>query len=275
MKNNSVFENYKQLVKEAIEDLKTKGRRHKQIPNILTLMRLTAPCFIIPATIIGNVPLVIGLTAFFGLTDFADGKIASKWELKSELGAALDAVTDKVFASTLLLAASVSNPMLLCNLALEGVIASINVSKKLDGIEVESSYIGKFKTWFLFALAGAGIVSPHWNMQLILNLLMISTTVMQSLTIYSYLKPNSKNKEQVVEKEKQSNEMPNEMESNEPKHQKYEKEKILETDNSPKQQLEEREDLKALRNIRNLLTQLSTKPEKNEVKKTKIYKKEK
>jgi len=175
------------------EDLKTKGRRHKQVPNILTLMRLTAPCFIIPAAIVGSVPLVLGLTAFFGLTDLADGFIARKWKLTSELGVALDAATDKVFASTLMLAASIGNPMLLCNLGLEFAIAGINISKKLNGAEVESSYIGKAKTWFLFALSGAGIVSSNWNMQIILNPLMISTAIMQTLTIASYLASETTN----------------------------------------------------------------------------------
>ena len=257
MKDNNVLTTYKELVKDAINDLKTKGKRHKQIPNILTLMRLTAPCFIIPATIIGNVPAVVGLTALFGLTDLADGVIARHWKLTSELGKALDAVTDKVFASTLLLAASFSNPMLLCNLCLETAIAGINVSKKLNGEEVASTYIGKTKTWFLFALAGAGIVSQHWNLQSILSPLMISTTIMQTLTLASYLVPtsNNTNTNATNNDETKTNLIEETVETKEQK----EKEKILEKDEQPiTKQNDKKAELKQLRTIRKELSTFVT-----------------
>ncbi len=231
MKDNNVLTTYKELAQKAIKELKTKGKRYKQIPNILTLMRLTSPCFIIPAAIIGSVPTVIGMTVFFGLTDLADGFIARKWELTSKLGEALDAVTDKVFASTLLLAASISNPMLLCNLGLELAIAGINVSKELNGIATQSSYIGKAKTWFLFALAGAGIVSSNWNLQTILNPLMISTTIMQTLTLASYLTPVSNNSNNNITNGEETIVIINENKP-EPEEEK-EKEKVLKKDEQP------------------------------------------
>ena len=52
MKVKKTWNDYKIKFKEAFTDLKTKGRRHKQIPNILTTSRLlAAPVFIIPAAI--------------------------------------------------------------------------------------------------------------------------------------------------------------------------------------------------------------------------------
>ncbi len=190
---NSVFNEYKKQIKEAINDLKTKGRRHRQIPNILTVLRLTAPFFIIPAAFSGNIPLAIGLTAGFGLTDLADGFIARHWELTSELGKNLDAVCDKVFAGTLLIAASFANPILLCNLALEGAIAGINIYKTIKGEEVHSTFIGKAKTWALFTLAGLGLITPILNMTTPLNALVGVTSAMQALTIASYLFKNDDN----------------------------------------------------------------------------------
>lgn len=187
-----ILKKYKKQIREAITDLKTKGRRHRQIPNILTLMRLLSPCFILPTAISGNVPLMIGMTALFSLTDMADGFIARNWELTSELGKDLDAVTDKVFASTLLLAASFSNPILLCNLGLEGIIAGINIHQKVKGNTPSSSFTGKIKTFSLFALVAAAIASPYLNPHLI-NTLTISTTAMQGLTLGSYIKKYHKN----------------------------------------------------------------------------------
>lgn len=187
---NSIFKHYKELFKEALNDLKTKGKRHKQIPNILTVLRLTAPFFIIPAAFSGNVALAALLTAGFGLTDFVDGFIARKWNLTSELGKDLDAVCDKVFAGTLLIAASFTNPILLCNLALEGAIAGVNIYKTLKGEEVHSTFVGKAKTWALFSLAGLGLISPLLNLSTPLSIMSGLTSAMQGLTIVSYLIKN-------------------------------------------------------------------------------------
>lgn len=185
-------EKYKKLINEAIEDLKTPGKRHKQIPNVLTTLRLLAPVAIIPAAASGNLPLTISLVAGFSLTDFVDGFIARNWNLTSELGKDLDAVTDKVFAATLLISASLSNPILLANLGLEGVIAGINVNQKLKGMDTSSSYVGKIKTWLLFTLAGLGIVTSQLTIPGLIPTLAIGTAAMQGLTIASYLSKYNK-----------------------------------------------------------------------------------
>ncbi len=183
----SVLKNYKKLFKEAFVDLKTKGRRHKQIPNILTATRLVAaPFFIIPAAILGNVPLILIFTVLFSLTDAVDGFIARKWNLVSELGKDLDAICDKVFAGTLLLAMSLFNPVLLCNLFFEGIIAIINAKEKVEGHKPRSLYIGKIKTCVLYPLLGAGLINQFVNISEIFNILLVATTAMQLATIASY-----------------------------------------------------------------------------------------
>lgn len=180
------FSGYKEQINEALTDLKTKGRRYRQIPNILTLLRLTAPLVILPAALIGNVPFIVGSTVFFGLTDLADGQIARRCKLTSKLGADLDALADKLFAGTLLLAASVANPALLINVGLEMGIAGINIHQKAKGLEPSSTLMGKIKTFALFPLAGAGILSAVLH-PAILPTLAITTTALQGLTIASYL----------------------------------------------------------------------------------------
>lgn len=249
-KDKSIFSSYDEQIKNAINDLKTKGKRHRQIPNILTLMRLTAPCFIIPAAAIGNIPLVLGLTAFFSLTDALDGFIARTWKLSSELGAALDAATDKVFASTLLLAGSFNNPLLLCNLGLEAAIAGINVYKKKNDLPMASTKIGKLKTWFLFPLIGLGIVSPYFDINNIFNILMVATTIMQVATVGSYVRPILKNKKEI----KQNEQVEYTITNNNIEQQKLEKEKVIDMNNStPKIKTEENESVRQLNNLKELL----------------------
>lgn len=178
---------YKKDIEEALKDLKTPGRRHRQIPNILTASRLLAPLAILPAAFLGNVPLTAGLALGFGLTDCIDGAIARKFKLQSELGADLDAVTDKVFVGTLLIASAFFNPILLCNLGLEGVIAGINIKQKLSGKETGSTLIGKYKTWAVFGLAALGLIAPQTGITGLVSTLALGTAAMQGLTIGSYL----------------------------------------------------------------------------------------
>lgn len=243
---------YKELIDSAIDDLKTKGKRHKQIPNILTLMRLTAPLFIIPAAVIGNVPIIIGLIIFFSTTDFVDGLIARKFNLTSELGGLLDAATDKVFASTLLLATSFSNPILFLNLGLEGFIAGINVCKKKKGENIKSSLVGKVKTWFLFSLVGVGFIYPYFEIDKLFNSLMCLTSVMQIFTVFSYvdLKRNVNNNLKNNNKEIKSMVIPNNCDILE----KLQNEKVLEIDSSTsKIYSEEKSNLEQLKIMREFL----------------------
>lgn len=182
-----IIDKYKKDINEAIEDLKTPGKRHKQIPNILTASRLLSPLAILPAAFSGNVGLTAGLAVGFGLTDLADGAIARKFELVSELGKDLDAVTDKVYVGTLLIASAFFNPILLCNLGLEGAIAGINIKQKLSGKETGSTMIGKYKTWAVFGLAALGLIAPQLGLSWLVNVLALGTAAMQGLTIGSYL----------------------------------------------------------------------------------------
>ena len=66
------LEKYKKLFSLMIDDLKTKGKRHKQIPNILTSLRLFAPIVVIPAFLTGNIPFALISVAAFSLTDAID-----------------------------------------------------------------------------------------------------------------------------------------------------------------------------------------------------------
>ena len=114
--------NYKKQIKEALIDLKTPGKRYKQIPNLLTASRLFSPLLIIPAAILGNTTFAAWAAAAFGFTDLIDGALARGMNVKSELGADLDAFSDKMFAGSLLIGGAIFNPILSINIILEMAI---------------------------------------------------------------------------------------------------------------------------------------------------------
>lgn len=199
---------YKEEIEEALTDLKTPGQRHKQIPNILTFCRLLSPAAIIPTALSGNSKAAAGLAALFGLTDLADGFIARNWHLSSQLGADLDALTDKVFVATLLLTGSINNPYLLVNTGLEGIIAGINLKEKVSNNSPSSTIMGKIKTGAIFALGGVGVIS---NNQEIVLPIAIATTVLQSMTIASYIKKYDTKKQPSKEELPTENNLINEL----------------------------------------------------------------
>ena len=188
MSIKNVLISYKKLIKEAINDLKTKGKRHKQIPNLLTSTRLiAAPFFIIPAAMQENILLLAIFVTVFSLTDFVDGYIARKYDLVSELGKDLDAICDKVFALSLLIAASIFNPILLCNLIAELIIAGINIREKIHNREPHSLLVGKIKTWALYPLLGLSFINEIVNIKDVFDIFLAAATSMQMLTIASYI----------------------------------------------------------------------------------------
>lgn len=194
MPSDELVEKYKEQIKEAIEDLKTPGRRHKQIPNILTLSRMFSPFIIIPNALLGNSEEAMKLAAFFGLTDLVDGYIARKFNLSSPLGADLDALTDKLFAGTLLLTGAVSNPYLLANTGLEMVIAGVNLKQKFSGNKSGSTIMGKVKTGAVFTLGGLSVAATSvQELDKVIFPLAISTAILQTMTLVSYLKKYNDN----------------------------------------------------------------------------------
>ena len=194
MPSDEIVEKYKEQIKEAIEDLKTPGRRHKQIPNILTLSRMLSPLVIIPNAVLGNSQEAMKLAAFFGLTDLVDGYIARKFNLSSPLGADLDALTDKLFAGTLLLTGAVSNPYLLANTGLEMAIAGVNLKQKFSENKSGSTIIGKVKTGAVFTLGGLSVAATSvQELDKVIFPLAISTAILQTMTLVSYLKKHNDN----------------------------------------------------------------------------------
>lgn len=189
MELKKIKDKYKEQIHEAISDLKTKGKRKQQIPNLITASRLLAPLVIIPPALMGNLPLAGILTCCFAATDGVDGFLARKWHATSDLGRDLDAITDKVFAGTLLITLSFSNPALLVTLGFEGAIGAINAYSKSKGNEPRTAIIGKAKTASLSALIVASFANSFVNFPSnVIPFLFGSTTALQAITTATYAK---------------------------------------------------------------------------------------
>lgn len=188
------IEKYKNEVKRCLNDLKHKDTIKKQVPNMLTASRMIAPIFIVPTVLSGNL-LGAGILAIaFALTDAFDGYFARKYDAVTEFGRELDPVSDKIFATGLIIPLVILQPVLLINLALEAVIALINVNSKAKGNNPKTVLLGKLKTASLSLLlitlyvSLSKVVSPT-----IVKTLLLSTTLLQVFASIKYF---------VIDKEK-------------------------------------------------------------------------
>ena len=121
------------------------------IPNLLSISRLF---MVVPLVIfleINRPFYVFILIIIGGLTDYFDGFIARKFDLKTRFGAILDLLSDKIFYLIPLVFLCKNDLIPFWSLALilfrELMITSLrNVTK--DGLP--ASQLGKFKTFFFF-----------------------------------------------------------------------------------------------------------------------------
>lgn len=186
---------YKEEIEKCINDLKHKDTFYKQIPNLLTFSRLVG---MIPINILfftGNTIPAIILTGLILSTDFFDGKLARKFNVQSKFGADLDAVCDKFMFLGLSLPLIVSNPVLISNFIMEGIISFINVLGRVEGLDTKTIFAGKIKTWFLSGSILAGYLVKFFDISnSLLNVLAYITLGSQIITVDNYIKEYKKMK---------------------------------------------------------------------------------
>lgn len=191
--------------KKCYDEFKNPKTRHKQIPNVLTASRLFAPFFIIPAALIGNLTLTGIFALGFAATDAFDGYFARKYNCTSEFGRELDALTDKVFAITLLVPLVFNNPLLLANLIMEFVIGGVNVMSRLNNNKPKTAMIGKVKTGALSLTLVINYIALALGINpAILNIFTASTLALQVGTALKYLNEYKKDEDIKHQSEKKN-----------------------------------------------------------------------
>lgn len=125
------------------------------LPNLLTLARIAViPVFVI-LLFFDNKTAAMWAAAIFGLaaaTDALDGWLARKWDVVSVLGKFLDPLADKliVMAALIMLIPDGRVPawMVFLILAREMVITGLRSIASSEGIVIDASDLGKYKSIF-------------------------------------------------------------------------------------------------------------------------------
>ena len=119
------------------------------IVNLLTTIRILGVIVLVPVYLIygSGYTALLALGCYF--TDFLDGIIARKFHASTFFGSAYDVLADKLFTcANLLVLLSVTN-FAIIPIFFEILIIIIGVAKYKRNINVQSSRMGKLKTWIM------------------------------------------------------------------------------------------------------------------------------
>lgn len=121
----------------------------KVIVNGLTLSRVVGTV-IMPLLFSSlSAPVFLGVVAMILFTDCLDGILARHWGVSTIFGSLADMTADKLFGVSVLIVLSTMYPIMAVPLALETIIAGVNVKSAENGTVAKSSEIGRIKTWVM------------------------------------------------------------------------------------------------------------------------------
>ena len=144
------------------------------LPNFLTLLRLACvPLVLVFLSFGGRWPSFFAALSF-GLafiTDFLDGFFARKYNSVTALGKFLDPLADKLMVTlTMIMLIPLDRIpvwMVLVIIAREMAITGLRAAAVNDGIVIQASRIGKYKTFFqVVALLGLCLHYPYFGLDL-------------------------------------------------------------------------------------------------------------
>lgn len=207
-----VKEKFNDFVNEGKQELKKIEKPKdliKQIPNLFTISRLFLVPFITANLLSGNLIGAGLITIGASVTDFLDGKIARKLNAVSNFGANLDVLVDKLFITSVTIPLFVVNPSLIVPVLLDMIIASINGYAHIKEINIQTSKIGKIKTFFLDSLICSAF---FYNLNIINHIfkgLYFATVGLQIKTTKEYYetfltKKREKEKEKKINKKRET-----------------------------------------------------------------------
>jgi len=144
----------------------------KNIPNLITLLRL----LLVPVAVVMISAQAWGWAfaafAVAGVSDGLDGYIARRFDMRSELGAYLDALADKALLMSMFVALAVANvmPVWIAILVVSRdlmIVGAVIVSWVLDKpVQIRPLWISKLNTAAQICFAGAALAAMAFGLML-------------------------------------------------------------------------------------------------------------
>lgn len=128
------------------------------IPNLLSCLRLALiPCFVWEYLVKENYTMTVLLLGLSGLSDVADGFIARRFDMISNLGKVLDPLADKLTQAAMLVCLTSRFPMMMLPFGLMVIKEMVSIGTGLAAVdrtgEVDGAgWHGKLATVLLYAM---------------------------------------------------------------------------------------------------------------------------
>ena len=161
------------------------------VPNLLSLLRiLMIPVIVWLYIKEKNYRAATAMIILSGLTDIADGIIARKCNMVSDLGKILDPIADKLTQGTLIICLSLKYPKMLWLIALftakEFIMALLGYITIRNTDSVNSAkWYGKLSTFVLYASMILMILIPDLPV-FIVNILILLCAAILCLSLFMY-----------------------------------------------------------------------------------------
>ncbi len=143
----------------------------KHLPNILTILRLIACPILIYLFIFGTYLTILIVFMLACLTDFFDGYLARKENLKTSLGKYLDPIADKVLIITMCIILIINKDILgLHKLAFyiiilrEIIITFLRLNLDNENKSIEVSKLSKYKTFMQMVAIGSILIYHNFEL---------------------------------------------------------------------------------------------------------------
>ena len=165
------------------------------IPNLITIMRLVMVPMVVVAINQHLWSVAFGLFLVAGISDAADGIIARRFHLRSELGAYLDPLADKALLVSIYVTLSVVSvlPGWLAVIVVSRdamIVAAILVSRLMDRpVEIKPLFVSKLNTatQIAFAALVLGMMAGSGEPGAALGLGMFAVVVLTVISAAAYL----------------------------------------------------------------------------------------
>ena len=168
----------------------------KNLPNLITLSRIIVLIFGFVLFMKGNIITSICLYIYGSISDALDGYLARRLNAYSKLGSYLDAISDKLYAFSIILISILNGNYLIIIIAILEIIISIVtylVVKKNGTSHTER--VGKFKMTFEFILLIISLIMIKYKyLWYIYVILLILTIYYQIQCIIAYINQRNNKK---------------------------------------------------------------------------------
>lgn len=170
--------------------------KKKILVNLITSLRVLGTFFIIPIYLKYGWSITALIVGILFTTDFLDGTLARYFHVETFFGSILDTIADKTFAIIILALLSLVNKIFIISIILELIISIINYNSILKGNNVQSSKLGKVKTFILdftallslvlIAFSNLEVINFLVPLHIILIFIGIPSIIAQLLAIKDY-----------------------------------------------------------------------------------------